>query len=270
VSDARTARDELARERVRRGLRQALKSLRQAAESFGEQDVADFVASHNDAVVRLDGRALESLEEVATLLAQPGGASDSLTERLDALRLKRGGTPAAPPAVVPTVIPTVTATPMPPAAPVAPTPRPVAPPPRPAAFVTPSGMMTPISGAPIFGTGASDLPPAPAPRPTPAGSATVGAASAMRNTTPSKGAAALGELLDRGIRTLGTLPQTPLSNPVTLAEQPPVPIDVLLYRGRAAIERAREIRDAIKRSGGVANPETLGELYDLLDLALTD
>jgi hypothetical protein len=92
----------------------------------------------------------------------------------------------------------------------------------------------------------------------------------MRNPTPSRGAAALGELLDRGIRTLGTLPQTPLSNPVMLAEQSPVPIDVLLYRGRAAIERAREIRDAIKRGGGIADADTLGELYDLLDLALTD
>jgi hypothetical protein len=285
VSDARDARDELARERVRRGLRQALKALRQAAESFGEQDVADFVASHNDAVVRLDSRALDSLEEVATLLAQPGGGSDSLTERLDALRLRRGDTPAARPVVpaapalsavpsAPTtatasMVPTVTATPMPPAAPIAPTPRPTAPPPRPVTFATPSGMMTPISGAPIIATGAAALPSSSAPRPTPAGSATVSAAP-RRNPTPSRGAAALGELLDRGIRTLGTLPQTPLSNPVTLAEQPPVPIDVLLYRGRAAIERAREIRDAIRRSGGVADAETLGELYDLLDLALTD
>jgi HPt (histidine-containing phosphotransfer) domain-containing protein len=285
VSDARTVRDDLARERVRRGLRQALKSLRQAAESFGEQEVADFVASHNDAVVRLDARALQSLEEVAALLAQPGGAADSLTQRLDALRLKRGDTPAArpaaptasvaPPAPAPTVapvissVPTVTAAPVPPAAPPVPAPRSSVPPPRPAAFATPSGMMTPIAGAPIIGTGSDPLPPA-VPRPTPAGSATVGAVAPMRNPTPSRGAAALGELLDRGIRSLGTLPQTPLSNPITLAEHAPVPIDVLLYRGRAAIERAREIRDAIKRSGGVADAETLGELYDLLDLALTD
>ena len=281
VSDARAARDELARERVRRGLRQALKSLRQAAESFGEQDVADFVASHNDSVVRLDARALDSLEEVATLLAQPGGASDSLTERLDALRLRRGDTPAARPAVPPTAAPptalpmaapTMAATPMPPAAPVAPTPRPSAAPPRPAVFTTPSGMMTPISGAPIIGTGGDlSAPPAATPRPTPAGSATVPSAVApMRNPTPAVGVASMNDLLGRGIRTLGTLPQTPLSNPVTLPEQAPVPIDVLLYRGRAAIERAREIRDAIKRSGGVADPATLGELYDLLDLALTD
>lgn len=253
VSDARTARDDLARERVRRGLRQALKSLRQAAESFGEQDVADFVASHNEAVVRLDARALDSLDEVAALLAQPGGAAGSLNERLAALRLKRGDTPASVPASL-----------APPAA-VAPPPPPPPVPAR-AAYTTPSGMMTPISGAPIIAPPGE--PPRPmTPRPTPAGSASVGA---MRNPTPSAGAAALGDLLDRGIRNLGTLAKTPLSNPVALSEQPPVPIDALLYRGRAAIERARQIRDAIRQKGGVADADTLSELYDLLDLALTD
>lgn len=256
VSDARSARDDLARERVRRGLRQALNSLGQAAESFGELDVAEFVTSHNAAVVRLDSRALDSLEEVASLLAQPGGVAGSLNDRLGALRTKRGdtsrpfaGRPATP-------APTVIASPAPAATP----------PPRAPAFATPSGMMTPISGAPII-SAPPEPPPSIAPRPIPAGSAAVGP---MRNPTPAAGAAALGDLLDRGIRTLGTLPQTPLSNPVTLAEQPPVPIDVLLYRGKAAIERAREIRDAIQRSGGAVDAEALGELYDLLDLALTD
>lgn len=243
VGDARGARDELARERVRRGLRQALTSLRQAAESFGEQEVSDFVASHNEAVVRLDSRALESLEEVASLLAQPGGAANSLNERLNALQLKRGDTPPRS------------------------TPRPPQPAPSGAhASTAPSGMMTPLSGAPIISAPA-DSPRPVAARPTPAGSASV---NPMRSPTPSAGAVALGDLLDRGLRTLGTLPQTPLSSPITLAEQPPVPIDVLLYRGRAAIERAREIRDAIQRGGGAADAEALGELYDLLDLALTD
>jgi hypothetical protein len=126
--------------------------------------------------------------------------------------------------------------------------------------------MTPIKGAPIIS--APPEPPRPmAPRPTPVQTADV---RAMRNPTPTTGAAAQGDLLDRGIRNLGALPLTPLSNPVTLAEQPPVPIDVLLYRGKAAIERAREIRDALRRSGGVADADALGELYDLLDLALTE
>lgn len=265
VSDARAARDDLARERVRRGLRQALKSLRQAAESFGEQDVADFVASHNEAVVRLDARALDSLDEVAGLLAQPGGAGGSLNERLAALRLKRGDTPASVPvspvAVVPPPAAAAPSPPPPPAPPALP-----AVPTRDAAHATPSGMMTPISGAPIIAPPSEPAPPV-VPRPTPAGSASVGP---MRNPTPSAGAAALGDLLDRGIRNLGTLAKTPLSNPVALSEQPPVPIDALLYRGRAAIERARQIRDAIRQTGGVADADTLSELYDLLDLALTD
>jgi chemotaxis protein histidine kinase CheA len=266
VSDARSARDDLARERVRRGLRQALKSLRQAAESFGELDVADFVASHNEAVVRLDARALDSLDEVAGLLAQPGGTAGSLNERLAALRVRRGDTPAAAtaslasaPAFAPPVASAVAASPAPP--------LPAAPPsPRPPVHATPSGMMTPISGAPIIAPPA-EPPRPPAPRPTPAGAASV---SQMRNPTPSAGAAALGDLLDRGIRNLGTLAKTPLSNPVALSEQPPVPIDALLYRGRAAIERARQIRDAIRQKGGAADADTLSELYDLLDLALTD
>ncbi len=211
VGDARSARDDLARERVRRSLRQALRSLRQAAESFGERDVADFAASRTDAVMQLDARALDSLDEVATLLAQPGGGGDSLTQRLNALRIRR-------------------ATPV--SAPAAAAPRPPHAPPRPP---------TPVGGIP----------------------------AGTRHPTPT-GAAALSDVLDRGIRTLDTLPTTPLSNPVALAEQPPVPIDVLLYRGRAAIERAREIRDELRRNGNPLNVESLSELFDLLDLALTD
>ncbi len=47
IGDARDAHDELARERVRRNLRDSLRSLKQSAESFGEAEVASFVeATH--------------------------------------------------------------------------------------------------------------------------------------------------------------------------------------------------------------------------------
>ena len=88
VSDAGGARDDLARDRVRRALRQALRGLRQAAESYGEHDVAAFVASHNDDVVQLDSRALDSLDEVAAMLAQPATSPASLVARLRALQEK--------------------------------------------------------------------------------------------------------------------------------------------------------------------------------------
>ncbi|MDB4887445.1 MAG: hypothetical protein JWN79_2883, partial [Gemmatimonadetes bacterium] len=62
---------------------------------------------------------------------------------------------------------------------------------------------------------------------------------------------------------------TPLAAPVAIGEQPPVPIDRLLYRGRAAIVRAQEIRGEVKDQHGTVDPEKLQELFDLLDLALT-
>ncbi|MEO6527224.1 MAG: hypothetical protein ABIP93_11410, partial [Gemmatimonadaceae bacterium] len=234
VSDARGARDDLARDRVRRALRQALRGLRQAAESFGEHDVAEFVAAHNDDVVRLDARALDSLDEVATLLAQPGDAPGSLGPRLRALR-------AAP--VEPT--------------PVAPTPTPA--PPAPARVAATPPAMTPVSAPAI-------APPSALPqeRDRPAAAAMAQVATSAAPAPP------LASLLGAGIEKLGSLGRTPLSAPVAIAEQLPVPIDVLLYRGRAAIERCLEIRDQVRSTGGPVDADALGELFDLLDLALTD
>ncbi len=45
-----------------------------------------------------------------------------------------------------------------------------------------------------------------------------------------------------------------------------VPVEALLYRGQAALDRARALRDEL-RSRGTTDPDALHELYDLLDLA---
>ena len=45
-----------------------------------------------------------------------------------------------------------------------------------------------------------------------------------------------------------------------------VPVEALLYRGQAALDRARALRDEL-RSRGSTDPDALHELYDLLDLA---
>jgi hypothetical protein len=125
--------------------------------------------------------------------------------------------------------------------------------------------MTPIRSAPAV------APPSTVPqeRDRPAAAAVAQVAASVAGAA-GIAAGALGGLLDAGIRNLGVLHTTPLSNPIPLEEQPPVPISVLLYRGRAAIERAREIRDQVKRTSGPVDPEVLGELFDLLDLAITD
>ena len=45
-----------------------------------------------------------------------------------------------------------------------------------------------------------------------------------------------------------------------------VPIEQLLYRGPAALARARELRDSLRRQGRTPDPDVLSELFDLLDL----
>ena len=235
VSDARGARDDLARDRVRRALRGALRGLRQAAESYGEHDVAAFVASHNDDVVQLDSRALDSLDEVAAMLAQPATSPASLVARLRALQEK--------PVTAPTSSPVESAPAQ--SAPAQPAPHALTPV-RPSTIAPPSAV--------------------PQERDRPAAVAVAELAASRTHAPPPQ----LGSLLDAGIAKLGALESAPLAAPVPLPEQPAVPIDVLLYRGRAALERCLEIRDQVRSTGGPVDAETLGELFDLLDLALTD
>jgi hypothetical protein len=236
VSDARGARDDLARDRVRRALRGALRGLRQAADSYGEHDVAAFVAAHNDDVVRLDSGALDSLDEVAAMLAQPATSPASLVARLRALQQTPPVTNEAPAAAE------------------------IAPAQGALAQGAPHGI-TPVRPSTV-------APPSAVPqeRDRPAAAAVAELAAAGTSApTPQ-----LGSLLDAGIAKLGALQSAPLVAPTPLPEQPAVPIDVLLYRGRAAIERCLEIRDQVRSTGGPVDAETLGELFDLLDLALTD
>jgi hypothetical protein len=76
-------------------------------------------------------------------------------------------------------------------------------------------------------------------------------------------------MLQDGIQRINMLEDRPLSQPVPIIEETVVPMDVLLYRGPAALARAREVRDEIRRRGG-PTPDLLGELYDLLDLAVAE
>lgn len=77
---------------------------------------------------------------------------------------------------------------------------------------------------------------------------------------------ALREMLDVSLTELSSLEDVPLIEPVRADEDAVVPIEALVYRGQAALDRARELRDEL-RSRGATDPEALHELYDLLDLA---
>jgi hypothetical protein len=86
--------------------------------------------------------------------------------------------------------------------------------------------------------------------------------------TPARGTE-LRALLDTSIVQLGAVSgsirrRTPVPVP------PPVAIDTLLYRGRAALDRALEIRRSVLELGAPPDRETIGELLDLVALAATE
>lgn len=88
----------------------------------------------------------------------------------------------------------------------------------------------------------------------------------MRGRTPARVAA----LLDSGIVAIESLAGQPLAPAVAIPEDALVPIDSLLYRGRAALDRAVEIRDELRKFGGSADKASLDELFELLDLARSE
>jgi hypothetical protein len=100
--------------------------------------------------------------------------------------------------------------------------------------------------------------------------------SAPRAATPTPGTRGrqrtptgrdLQAFLETGIAGFAPLAERPLSQPTPLVDETIVPIQALLYSGRAALDRALELRAEIGREGGTPSADTLAELFDLLELA---
>jgi hypothetical protein len=91
--------------------------------------------------------------------------------------------------------------------------------------------------------------------------------TAAKRPSPSTAA-----LLDSGIAALEVITTTPLAPRAAIPEDegPLVPIESLLYRGRPALDRAVELRDAMRSAGPPNDPDALEELFDLLELARAD
>ena len=92
-------------------------------------------------------------------------------------------------------------------------------------------------------------------------------AAAISSRTPPRGKE-LRDVLNSSLATMRSL-ETRNSGP-----QPPatdlVPIQELLYKGQRAIERAAEIRRALKKSGTAPTRALVDELVDLVELASTE
>lgn len=90
---------------------------------------------------------------------------------------------------------------------------------------------------------------------------------ADRAASPSpRSGRALREMINASLTQLSSLEDVPLIEPVHYDDDAIVPVEALLYRGQAALDRARALRDEL-RSRGSTDPDALHELYDLLDLA---
>ena len=117
------------------------------------------------------------------------------------------------------------------------------------------GVLSPeVKGAPTASSEAAAQPAAPA-RPTPPSS-----------QTPPKGRE-LRDVLNASLATMRPL-ETRNSGPPPATDL--VPIENLLYRGQRAIERAAEIRRALKKSGTPPTRALVDELVDLVELASSE
>jgi hypothetical protein len=80
-------------------------------------------------------------------------------------------------------------------------------------------------------------------------------------------------MIANGLAGLKQLEENPLSEPVEYSDDTVVPIESLLYRGRAALDRALELRASIRAAlvGDAPPPrEEMDELLDLLELVGTE
>ena len=83
-------------------------------------------------------------------------------------------------------------------------------------------------------------------------------------------ATAKSDLLGAAVDALDKMSTKPFAEPSSTGPTTVVPVETLIYRGRAALERAAAIREQIKASGASAAPAALDEMYDLIGLALQD
>lgn len=245
IDEARNATDEIQRETARGGLGRALRAIRATAASFGQMAVAQTVEGYLERTGDLNVSALDAISGFAATISPAAVAPTPAFTGSVALRPThvRGavaalGSPprsASPPPGSPTYAP--------------PGPRPVAAPAMPAAPMAPPH----AAAAPVRPSQAITRPVMPA-------------AMASLPAPAQRTSAQLAAALDSSIAAFDSIAMERLAEPAAVTEDA-IPVDALFYRGRAALDRAIELRDSLRKAGGVPKPEVLEEIYDLLDLA---
>jgi chemotaxis protein histidine kinase CheA len=259
VAAARTAHDTGTSGRVRRDLKRAVRDAQSTAQSFGETDIAAFIETHVDSADHLDFLGLSALDDLATSLADAGAGGARLRARAQELA-ERGDLATSIATGLGGEVPAAEATTPSPAL----TPRAWSP----LAIATP--VYTPSISAidqPLAAAARTPVPPTPAL----AESVTANAPAHVPSPAAAVPTHALdsqsANLIESSIAALEALNERPFFEPTPLPEDMLVPIDTLMYRGRAALDRAIELRDEIRKKEGGPSREVLNELFDLLELA---
>jgi hypothetical protein len=254
------ARDDAARLTLGEDLRAALRDLRDLAESYDVRPVVNFCAAREASLAALDERALDTVDGAAAALIESAGATWARVTPSGSMHSvggRNGRTPARPQ-------PTVAAPPAPAPEPPAPEPPASAPEPQ---TVTPPARVAPAAEAP---------PPAPSvsTRPTPArppsGAALVALLETGISGMASLTASLAGGALDEPAPAPAVPPRATEPEAAVDAAREVVPIDRLVYRGPAALERARAVRDELRAAPRPPDDALLDELFDLLDLIAVD
>ncbi|GLC26369.1 hypothetical protein [Roseisolibacter agri] len=232
------ARDDAARLTLGEDLRAALRDLRDLAESYDVRPVVNFCAAREAPLAALDERALETVDGAAGALIESAGATwaratptGGMSAVGGAASGRNGPTPARPQPAVPAPSSRAEAV--------------AAPMPEPAAAASATSPAKPATGAALVAllesgiSGMASL------------SASLAGSTQLEPTGPS----------DAGL----VEPPAPAG-----ADDEVIPVERLVYRGRAALDRARAVRDQLRASAPPPDAALLDELYDLLDLIAVD
>lgn len=239
IEEARKATEEIQREHARGELGRALRAIRATAASFGQMAVAQTVEAYLERTGDLNVSALDAISSFAATISPAASApTPTLQPAVPPLRMSQ-----AQRAVANIGMPRAEAPP--------PMHRPSEPGPRASG---PTEMMpsSPARATPTHAPSHARVFEAP--------TAPLSEPAARTNASAP---------LDDTIAAFDALAGERMAEPAPLREEV-IPVDALLYRGRAALDRAIELRDKLRQSGGPPAPEMLEELYDLVELARTD
>ena len=240
VADATSVNTSVGRDRIAHELRAALRVIRWTIESFGKPEASRFFATAAGEQDVLDPVVLASIDAAGAIVASPSVQLEELPQRLSDLGRANTVDRAIGVGFGPLDQPRRAPSPTPP----------MSVPDVPASASMAAGLTT--ASPPLA-------------RRTPAR----GDIAVTRKTPLTPTGPELRQFLQSGIAGFNDLAQTPLAPPAPLDDATLVSIDDLLYRGRAALARAIEVRDLIRLSGGNTD-EALAELFDLLDLAAAE